>query len=119
MVMHSGCLFRCTVFHNALTVRKVGQNMVVCQKWSLRSQSYNRFMGMLWACADSGNDDALFLLGLVRTQFLTSLVTAIYLMPLFDGRRNFTNWVRERRGSNTCSRQWTVDMMKRHTCLAS
>jgi hypothetical protein len=93
MVMHSGCLFRCTIFHNMMTARKVGQNMVVCQEWPLRSQSYNRFMGMLRACADFGNDDVLFLLGLVRTQFLTSLITGIYLMPIFDGRRSFTNWV--------------------------
>jgi hypothetical protein len=109
----------CTVFYNAMTARQVGQNMAVCQEWSLRSQNYNRFMGMLWACADSGNDNALFLLGLVMTRFLTSLIIVIYLMPVFDGRRSFMNWVRERMGSNTCSRKWTTDMMKRHTCLAS
>jgi hypothetical protein len=74
---------------------------------------------MLRACADSGNDDALLLLRLVRTQFLTSLITAIYFMPVFDGRRSFINWVRERRGSNTCSRQRTSDMMKWRTCLTS
>jgi hypothetical protein len=64
---------------------------------------------MLRACTDSGNDDALFLLGLVRTQFLTSLITAIYLIPIFDGRRSFTNWVRERRGVTHAlgSGQWT------------
>jgi hypothetical protein len=102
--MHFGCLFRCTVFHNVMTARKVGHNMMVCQEWLLRSQSYNRFMGMLRECASSGNDNALFLLGLVRTRFLTSLITTIYLLPVFDGRRSFMNWVRERRGSNTCSR---------------
>jgi hypothetical protein len=67
--MHSGCLFRCTVFRNATTARKVGQNMAVCQEWPLRFQSYNRFMGMLRACTDSGNNAALFLLELVRIQF--------------------------------------------------
>jgi hypothetical protein len=102
--MHSGCLFRCTVFRNVTTARKIGQNMVVCQDWPLRSQSYNRFMGMLWACADFGNGGTLFLLGLVRTGFFSSLITAIYLMSIFDGRRSFTNWVREHMGSNTCSR---------------
>jgi hypothetical protein len=71
--------------------RQVGQNMAVCEEWPLRSQNYNRIMGMLQACTDFGNDDALFLLGLVRTQFLTSLITAIYLIPIFDGRRSFTN----------------------------
>jgi hypothetical protein len=49
---------------------KVGQNMAVCQEWPLRFQSYNRFMGMLRACAASGNDDALLLLGLVKPQFI-------------------------------------------------
>jgi hypothetical protein len=117
--MHSGCLLRCTVFLNATKARKVGQNMAVCQEWPLRSENYNRFMGMLRACTDSGNDDTLLLLGLVRTQFLTSLITAIYLMPVFDCRRSFMNWVRERRGSNKCSRQRTMDMMKRRTCFAS
>jgi hypothetical protein len=52
-------------------------------------------MGMLRACTNSGNDDTLFLLGLVRTRFLTSLITAIYVMPVFDGRRSFTYWVQE------------------------
>jgi hypothetical protein len=93
--------------------------MAVCQEWPLRSQNYNRFMGMLRACVDSSNNDALLLLGLVRTQFLTFLITAIYLMPVFDGRRSFMYWVREWRGSNTCSRQGTMDMMKWRTCLAS
>jgi hypothetical protein len=88
-----------------MMARKVGQNMVVCQEWSLRFQSYNRFMGMLRACADSGNGDTLFLLGLVRTQFFSSLIIAIHLMPVFDGRRSFTNWVQERSGSNTFSRK--------------
>jgi hypothetical protein len=78
--------------------------MAVYQEWPLRFQSYNRFMGMLQACADSGNGDTLFLLGLVRTRFFSSLITAIYLMPVFDGRRSFMNRVLERRGSNTCSR---------------
>jgi hypothetical protein len=32
MVMYSGFLFRCTVFHNATMVRKVGQNMEVSQE---------------------------------------------------------------------------------------
>jgi hypothetical protein len=64
--MHSGCLFRCPVFCNAMTARKVGQNMAVCQEWSLRFESY-KSMGMHRACADSGNGNTLFLLGLVRT----------------------------------------------------
>jgi hypothetical protein len=67
--------------------------MVVCQEWPLRFQSYNRFIRMLQACADSGNGDALFLLGLVRTRVFSSLITVIYLMHIFDGRRSFTNWV--------------------------
>jgi hypothetical protein len=91
--MHSGCLFRCTLFRNAMMAKKVGQNMVVCQDWPLRSQSYNRFMGVLRACMDSSNGDTLFLIGLVRTRFFSSLNTAIYLMPIFDGMRSFTNWV--------------------------
>jgi hypothetical protein len=93
--------------------------MAVCQDWLLRSQNYNRFMAMIQACADFGNDNALFLLGLVRTQFFSSLITTIYLMSIFDDRRSFTNWIREQRGSNTCSRQQTHDMMKRRICLAS
>jgi hypothetical protein len=76
-------------------------------------------MGMLRVCADSGNGDTLFLLGLVRTRFFSSLIIPIYLMPVFDGRRSFTNWVQERSGSNTFSRQRTTDMMKQRTYLAS
>jgi hypothetical protein len=53
-----------------MMARKVGQNMAVCQEWLLRFQSYNTFMGMLRACAVSGNDDALLLLGLVKPQFI-------------------------------------------------
>jgi hypothetical protein len=41
------------------------------------------------------------------------------LMPVFDGRMSFTNWVQERKGSNTYCRQWTTDMMKHRTSLAS
>jgi hypothetical protein len=67
MVMQFGCLLRCTIFRNVMIVRKVGQSMTVCQEWPLRSQNYNRFMGMLRACTDFSNDDALLLLGLVRT----------------------------------------------------
>jgi hypothetical protein len=93
--------------------------MMVSQEWPLRYQSYDWFMGMLRAWAESRNDNALLLLGLVRNCFLSLLNTTIYLMPVFGGRRNFTIWVRERRGSNTCSRQRTTDMMKRRTCLAS
>jgi hypothetical protein len=66
MVMHSNCLFKCTVFCNATTTRKVGQNMEVSQEWQLRFLSYEQFMGMLQACAASGNDDALLLLRLVK-----------------------------------------------------
>jgi hypothetical protein len=73
MVMHSDCLFRCTVFHNAMMGRKVGQNMEVSQEWQLRFLSYERFMGMLWACSTSGNGDALLLLGLVKTLFFFAL----------------------------------------------
>jgi hypothetical protein len=43
--------------------------MVVSQEWSLRFRSYEQFMVMLQACATSGNDDALLLLGLVKTLF--------------------------------------------------
>jgi hypothetical protein len=64
--MHSCCLFRSTVFCNAMIAKKVEQNMAVCKDWPLWSQRYNRLMGMLWACIDSGNNNALFLLGLVR-----------------------------------------------------
>jgi hypothetical protein len=67
MVMHSSCLLRCIVYCNMMTARKVGQNMVVCHEWPLRSQNYNRLMGMLQACTDSGNDDALLLPGSVGT----------------------------------------------------
>jgi hypothetical protein len=91
--MHIGCLFRCTIFYNVTMTRKVGQNMVVCQEWLLRFQSYNSFMGMLRVCTDSSNGDALFLLGLVRTQYFSMLITAIYLMSIYDGRRSFMNWV--------------------------
>jgi hypothetical protein len=117
--MHSSCFFKCMIFRNAMMARKVGQNMDMGQDWPLRSQSYNRFMGMLRTSTDSGNDDALFLLGLVWTRFFSSLITAIYLMPIFNGWSSFTNWIREQRGFNTCSKQWTQDMMKRRTCLAS
>jgi hypothetical protein len=66
--MHFGCLFRCMVFRNVMTGRKVAQNMVVSQEWPLRYRSYDRFMGMLRMCVESSNDDALLLLGLVKTQ---------------------------------------------------
>jgi hypothetical protein len=39
----------------------------------LRFLSYERFMGMLWACSTSGNGDALLLLGLVKTLFFFAL----------------------------------------------
>jgi hypothetical protein len=68
--MHFGCLPRSTVFHNATTTRKVGQNMAACQEWQLQFLSYEWFMGMLWACAASSNGDALLLLGLVKTLFI-------------------------------------------------
>jgi hypothetical protein len=68
-------------------------------------------MGILQACAASGNDDALLLIGLVKALF-SLLNTAIYLMPIFGGRMSFMNWVQERRGSNTYCRQWTTNMMK-------
>jgi hypothetical protein len=71
--MHFGCLFRCVVFSNATTARKVGQNMAVSQEWPLWFQSYEQFMRMLQACSASGNDDALFLLGLVKTLFFLCL----------------------------------------------
>jgi hypothetical protein len=48
---------------------------------------------MLRACAESGNDDALLLLGLVETRFFSLLNTAIYQMRVFGGRMSFTNWV--------------------------
>jgi hypothetical protein len=102
--MHSGCLFRCTVFHNVMMARKVGQNMEVSQEWQLRFPSYERFMGMLQACTPSSNNDALLLLGLVKTLFFSLLNTAIYLMPVFGGRMSFMNLVQERRGSNTYCR---------------
>jgi hypothetical protein len=117
--MHFGCLFRCMVFSNAMTARKVGQNMAVSQEWPLWFQSYERFMRMLQACSASGNDDALLLLGLVKTLFFSLLNTAIYLMHVFGGRMSFTNWVQERRGTNTYCTQQTTDMMKRCTSLAS
>jgi hypothetical protein len=71
--MHSDCLFRCTVFHNATMARKVGQNMEVSQEWQLQFLSYERFMGMLWACDASGNGDALLLLRLVKPLFFLCL----------------------------------------------
>jgi hypothetical protein len=43
--------------------------MVVSQEWLLWLRSYNGFMGMLQACAESGNGEALLLLGLVKTHF--------------------------------------------------
>jgi hypothetical protein len=116
--MHSSCLFKCTVFCNTTTARKVGQNMEVSQEWQLWFLSYEWFMGMLQACTASGNDDALLLLGLVKPLF-SSLNTAIYLIPVFGGRMSFMNWVQEWRGSNTYCRQQTMDMMKRHISLES
>jgi hypothetical protein len=77
MVMYSGCLFRCTVFYNAMMARKVGRNMEVSQEWQLRFLSYERFMGMLRACAAFSNGDDLLLLGLVKPLFF------LYLTPLF------------------------------------
>jgi hypothetical protein len=76
-------------------------------------------MGMLWVCAAFGNGDALLLLGLVKTLFLSLLNTAIYLMLVFGGRMSFMNWVQEQRGSNTYCRQRTTNMIKRRTSLAS
>jgi hypothetical protein len=55
-------------------------------------------MGMLWACAASGNGDTLLLLGLVKALFFSLLNTAIYPMPIFGGRMSFMNWVQERGG---------------------
>jgi hypothetical protein len=49
--------------------RKVGQNMAVSEEWPLWFQSYDRFLGMLQACTEFGNGDALLLLGLVKTRF--------------------------------------------------
>jgi hypothetical protein len=91
--------------------------MEVSQEWQLWFLSYERFMGMLQACAVSGNDDALLLLVLVISLF-SLLNTAIYLMPVFGGRMSFMNWVQEWRGSNIYCRQRTMDTMKRCTSLA-
>jgi hypothetical protein len=109
MVMHFGYLFRCTVFCNAMTARMVGQNMDVSQEWPLRFLNYERFMGMLWACATSGNSDTLLLLGLVKTLCFSLLNTAIYLMSVFGGRKSFMNWVKsEGAPTHTAdSGQWT------------
>jgi hypothetical protein len=65
-------------------------------------------MGMLWACAASGNSDALLLLGLVKMLFFYLLNTGIYLMPVFGDRMSFMNWVEEWRDSNTYCRQQTT-----------
>jgi hypothetical protein len=54
-----------------------------------------------------------------KNTIFSLLNTAIYLMPVFDGRMSFMNWVQERRGSNTYCRQWTTDTMKRRTSLGS
>jgi hypothetical protein len=48
-------------------------------------------MGMLRACAASGNGDTLLLLGLVKTLFFSLLNTTIYLMSIFGGRMSFMN----------------------------
>jgi hypothetical protein len=74
---------------------------------------------LLGACAVSGNDDALLLLGLVKNLFFSLLNIAIYLMPVFGGRMSFVNWVQEWRVSNTYYRQGTMDTMKRRTSLGS
>jgi hypothetical protein len=119
MVMYSGCLFRCMVFCNTMMERNVEPNMEVSQEWQLWFLSYERFMGMLWACTMSGNDDALLLLGLVKTLFFSLLNTTIYLMPIFGRRMSLMNWVQEQRGSNTYYRQRTMDTMKQRTSLGS
>jgi hypothetical protein len=93
--------------------------MVVSQEWAPRFLNYVRFMGMLWACTASDNDDALLLLGLVKPLCFSLFNTAIYLMLVFGGRKSFTNWFQERRGSNTYCRQWTMDTMKWRTSLGS
>jgi hypothetical protein len=62
MVLHSGCLFRCTIFCNVTTARKVGHNMEVSQEWQLWFLTYERFMEILRVCAAFGNGDALLLL---------------------------------------------------------
>jgi hypothetical protein len=67
IVLHSHCLFRCTVFCSATAARKVGEGMVVQREWDLHERSYY-IMTMLRACVECGNNHALFLLGLVKSQ---------------------------------------------------
>jgi hypothetical protein len=43
-------------------------------------------MGILRACNEFANDDALLLLGLVKKPIFSLLNTTIYLMPIFGGR---------------------------------
>jgi hypothetical protein len=67
IVLHSRCLFKCTVFHSVIAARKVGQRMVVQRFWLLWFRSYYRFMGMFQVWAESGNAHAFLLLGFVKS----------------------------------------------------
>jgi hypothetical protein len=61
-------MFKCTVFCSAMVERKVGEGMTVQREWDLHSQKYYRFVVMLWASVECGNNHALFILALVKSQ---------------------------------------------------
>jgi hypothetical protein len=46
----------------------VGEGMTVQREWDLHSQKYYRFVVMLWASVECGNNHALFILALVKSQ---------------------------------------------------
>jgi hypothetical protein len=73
-------------------VRKVGEGMAVQREWDLCTLSYFRFISSIWVCAKCGNDHALFVLGLVKSQPLSLFfpnylaLLSMYLMLIFCRR---------------------------------
>jgi hypothetical protein len=86
-------LFRRMVFRIVTVARKVGEGMAVQREWDLRRLNYFRFISLIPACAKSGNDHTLFVLGLVQSKPLSLIfpnyliVLSMYLMLIFC-RRN-------------------------------
>jgi hypothetical protein len=124
-------LFMCTVLHNATAARKVGEGMAVQREWDLRKSSYIRFISLIRVCAKCGNDHALFVLGLVKSQPLSLIfpnylaLLSMYLMSIFcrristDGRGRATGLKHLRqamdRGHTTTDYMFAFLMIKDNT----
>jgi hypothetical protein len=77
------------VFRNAMMARKVGEGMKMQREWDLHRSTYFRFISLILAHTKYGNNHALFMLGLVKSQHLSLIfpnylaLLSMYLMLIF------------------------------------